>query len=108
MPYRLHQKQYSYYYKGKAYNTPQEVADVANVDIALVRKFIKSGQSLNGLDDTTKHSDTALFRNFKVKGKVYATVDALAKEFHCSASTVRKALRERATGVPVEDIWLEE
>lgn len=99
-----------YHYKGKAYNTPQEVAEVANTSIDQVRKFIRLGLSLNDLGPQRKRKfkkDEALV-NIKLKGKIYKNIDEIAKELHCSALTVRKYIKRREAGLPVEDIWLED
>lgn len=110
MPKNYKLEQNTYYYKGKSYNSIHEVAAVANVSIDLVRRFIKQGLSLNGLGEQRKRScrkDQSLV-NIKLKGKIYETVDDIAKELHCSPLTVRKYIKQREAGLPVEDIWKEE
>ena len=100
----------TYYYKGKAYDTIHEVAEIANVSVDKVRQCVKNGQSLNDLSNERKRigrKDHSLV-NIKLKGKIYETIEDIAKEYHCSPLTVRKYIKQRDAGLPVEDIWKEE
>lgn len=93
----------TFYYKGKAYTDIEEVATLAGVSTDQVRKHLERGQSLNTLGPLRRRSPS--LANIKIKGRVYKNVAEVAKEFHCSTSTVRLNIHRRDGGLPVEDIW---